>query len=359
MRLPAPFFPLVSPRGFPVPNSVLFRCSRFLMAPPCGREAPLPSRRAMLSGLCALAVTACAGMLSPVPAQASAMQPIAARLATGQPAVPIPVRRIIALHDACSDILLALGAEKSMVACTDTARQMPALSALPGMGDGLRVDAEAIRRLRPDLVLQIRDGRAVRQQIETLRSHGIPVLLLDLNSFEDLYTATLTLGRLTGKDATAATLVSQWRRRLNTLRNTYATKPAVRVFFEVASPRIVAAGRGNMLDAVISAAGGENVITSQRRFVRMSDENAVRTNPDVYILQTGRRNPHPVPLRERPLFRDMRAVREGRVLRVDESLFSRPGPRSVEAAELLGRWLHEDICPQTPGAVTETPLSGR
>lgn len=62
----------------------------------------------------------------PVPAQASAMQPIVARLASGQPAVPIPV------------------------------------------------------------------------------------LLLDLNSFEDLYTATLTLGRLTGKDATAATLVSQW-----------------------------------------------------------------------------------------------------------------------------------------------------
>ena len=320
------------------------------------RQQPL-SRRAVLRGLFGLFMAGCAEALLSGQTQASSLQPITAHLTSDQPAVPIPVRRLITLHDACSDILLALGAEKTITACTDTARQHPALTACPGIGDGMLVDTAQMKRLNPDLVLQVRDNRTVRQQVAELRSAGIPVLLLDLNSFEDLYEATFTLGRLTGLDARAATLVGQWRRRLGTLRNTYATQPAVRVFFEVASPRIVAAGKGNMLDAVISAAGGDNVITSQRRFVRMNDEHVIHADPDVYILQTGRRNPHPVPLHERPRFRDMRAVREGRVLHVDEALFSRPGPRSVDAAEILGRWLHEDICPPTQGIRLERPLS--
>jgi iron complex transport system substrate-binding protein len=35
-------------------------------------------------------------------------------------------------------------------------------------------------------------------------------------------------------------------------------------------------------------------------------------------------------------------VRDGRVLVVDEALFSRPGPRSVDAVEQLARFLHPD-----------------
>ncbi|MEE9172517.1 MAG: hypothetical protein V3U41_06395, partial [candidate division NC10 bacterium] len=45
-------------------------------------------------------------------------------------------------------------------------------------------------------------------------------------------------------------------------------------------------------------------------------------------------------LRRLPGWREMRAVREGGVRVIDANLINRPGPRIVEAVELLGHLLH-------------------
>jgi iron complex transport system substrate-binding protein len=59
-------------------------------------------------------------------------------------------------------------------------------------------------------------------------------------------------------------------------------------------------------------------------------------------------NAGPLPPDQRPHLAALRAVRQGRVLVVDEQVFSRPGPRNVEAVEQLARFLH-------PGRFQEKP----
>jgi iron complex transport system substrate-binding protein len=51
-------------------------------------------------------------------------------------------------------------------------------------------------------------------------------------------------------------------------------------------------------------------------------------------------NPNPVPVSQRSHFRTLQAVRSGAILEVDEHLFSRPGPRTVDAVEMLADVLH-------------------
>jgi iron complex transport system substrate-binding protein len=75
--------------------------------------------------------------------------------------------------------------------------------------------------------------------------------------------------------------------------------------------------------------------------VQYSIEALLLEDPDVYILQTGPMNRSPMDPRERIHFKRLRAVRSQRVLRVDEHLYSRPGPRAVDAVEELARALHE------------------
>jgi len=48
----------------------------------------------------------------------------------------------------------------------------------------------------------------------------------------------------------------------------------------------------------------------------------------------------------RPNFQVLKAVQQRRVFFVDEYIFSRPGPRSVEAVEKLAAYLHPEINPQ-------------
>ena len=251
-----------------------------------------------------------------------------------------PAQRIIALYGAFNEILLALDARDTLVARTVTDGKIPALASLPAIGTHMRPNMELIAAQHPDLILQLSGRDEARIQTEQLRALGFRVLCLELNSFKQMFAVTELLGRLTGREAEARNLTSAWRNRLESLKARYAKSKPVRVFYEVRYPNLLAAGTGGITDEIIRLAGGINVVTEPKKLVRFSEEALVTANPEAYVIQKGPMNPTPMKLEERPHYRDMRAVRDGRVLVVDEESFARPGPRAVEAVEQLGNWLH-------------------
>lgn len=251
-----------------------------------------------------------------------------------------PAQRIIALYGAFNEILLALDAREAIVARTAADAVIPGLRDLPAVGTHMRPNAELVAARRPDMVLQLAGRQEVLAQTEALEAVGIPVLVYELRSFEQLFAVTRALGRLTGREARAEALVAGWQRRLEALERRYAGQPPVRVFYEVRYPNLLAAGRDSIVDEIIRRAGGRNVLDAPQKLVRCSEEVLVSLDPDAYILQQGPMNPAPQAPDRRPHYRGLSAVRQGRVLVVDEHRFARPGPRSVEAAELLARWLH-------------------
>ena len=114
----------------------------------------------------------------------------------------------------------------------------------------------------------------------------------------------------------------------------------VRVFFEVRYHNLLAAGRGSMVNDIITRAGGVDVVETAQRLTPFGLEALLQAQPDVYIIQQGPMNRSPEDIYSRPYFQELQAVKAKRVLVVDESLFSRPGPRSAEAVEQLARFLH-------------------
>ena len=251
-----------------------------------------------------------------------------------------PVRRVSALYGAFNEIFLALGAGDLLVARTAADGNLPQLAALPAIGTHMRPNAELVLAQRPDVVVQLEGRSEAQAQTENLRSLGLNVLTFEVNSFERLFEVTLTLGQLAGREQEATALVSGWKRRLESLRSRASGKPAVRVFYEVRYPNLLAAGRGGISSEILALAGGENVVTDNKKLVRFSEEALIAADPDVYLIQKGPLNPAPTPLAERDHYTGLRAVRGGRVLVVDEERFARPGPRALDAAEELASWLH-------------------
>ncbi|MBS5807429.1 MAG: ABC transporter substrate-binding protein [Desulfovibrio sp.] len=251
-----------------------------------------------------------------------------------------PAQRIIALYGAFNEILLALDAREALVARTAADAAIPGLQDLPAVGTHMRPNAELVAARQPDVVLQLAGRQEVLTQTEALEAVGIPVLVYEMQSFEQLFAVTRALGRLTGRETRAEALVADWQRRLAVLAQRYAGQPPVRVFYEVRYPNLLAAGRASIVDEIIRHAGGRNVLDAPQKLVRCNEEMLVALDPEAYILQQGPMNPAPQAPAERPHYRGLSAVRSGRVLLVDEHLFARPGPRSVEAAERLARWLH-------------------
>ncbi|MBO4335385.1 MAG: ABC transporter substrate-binding protein [Desulfovibrio sp.] len=253
-------------------------------------------------------------------------------------AAEAPAQRIVVLYAAFTEILEALGQEKRIVARTKSDTNA-CVQTLPVIGTHMRPNIESIVALKPDLVLQLAGRSEASLQSEALRKQGLRVVELELDSFADLMLAAKRLGELTDAKARAQKLSEIWQRKLDGIRSRHSGTP-LRVFFEVRSPNLLAAGQKNIVSEIIAIAGGVNVIVTKKKLVRLSEEELLALDPDVYLMQQGPMNPSPQPLAARKNLASLRAAHNGQSLVVPEEDFSRPGPKAIEACDRLERWLH-------------------
>src|SRR5690606_14757080 len=110
------------------------------------------------------------------------------------------------------------------------------------------------------------------------------------------------------------------------------------VYVASIDPPIIA-GPGTYLGELIGLAGGSLVDVggaSGAYWPQISLETLVREQPDVVVLPVGSEPTSSVErLRTEAGWRELRAVREGRIAPVPTDLMSRPGPGIAEIAELL------------------------
>lgn len=122
-------------------------------------------------------------------------------------------------------------------------------------------------------------------------------------------------------------------------------RPTVAVV-EWADPMMAA---GNWGPDLVDAAGGRNLFgVSGEHSPWLEQDELVEADPEFIVLAPCgfdlERAEQDVPsLKERPDWRRLRAVREGRVAVADgNQYFNRPGPRVVESVEILAEILHPD-----------------
>lgn len=251
-----------------------------------------------------------------------------------------PAQRIVPLYGTFSALVSALGAGDRLVARTSADKGSPQTASLPVVGTHMAPNIELIASLRPDIVIQLVGRKDAAIQSDTLRGLGFPVLDLNVASFDDLFRVTRLLGQILDKNTEAEALCAQWQARLDAVRASLAGRAPVRVFYEVRYPNLLAAGRDSIVNDIIEHAGGVNVVSQDRKLVRFNEEALLAAAPDAYILQRGPMNTMPEAPDRRPHFQSLKAVRQGRVLWVEEDRFARPGPASIDAVEELARWLH-------------------
>ncbi len=254
-----------------------------------------------------------------------------------------PAERIIALYGAYNEILAAMGLENRLVGRTRADLLPPSILSRPSIGTHMRPNVELVLALEPDLVIQSAGRREATVVVDQLRRHGCNVAVFQPHNFTELFEVIKRLGLLTGEPEAASRLIQSLRSRLEAVEERLRTvRHRPRVFFEVRYPNLLGAGRESIVNDVIERSGGTNCLDVQRKLVRIGMEALIKSDPEVYVLQEGPMNRAPSSPVERPHFNALKAVREGRILKVDEQVFSRPGPRSVDAVEILASFLHPE-----------------
>ena len=255
-----------------------------------------------------------------------------------------PAQRIISLYGAYSEILFAIGAGDKLVARTRADRFPPSILDKPSVGTHLRPNMELVLGLKPDLIIHAVGSKHGHEVIRQIQQKGFTVAVFQPRNFAELFSVIDRLGILTGEEANAQGLVKGQSSRLRQIDLRLAkSKDRPKVFFEVRYPNLLGAGQGSIINDVILKAGGLNCLPNEKKLVRINIETLIDYDPDVYVVQKGPMNRNPGSPESRPNFQVLKAVQQGRVFFVDEYVFSRPGPRSVEAVEKLAAYLHPEI----------------
>ncbi len=255
-----------------------------------------------------------------------------------------PAQRIISLYGAYSEILFAIGAGDKLVARTRADRFPPSILDKPSVGTHLRPNMELVLGLQPDLIIHAVGRKHGHEVIRQIQQKGFTVAVFQPRNFAELFSVIDRLGILTGEEANAQGLVNGQSSRLRQIDLRLAkSKDRPKVFFEVRYPNLLGAGQGSIINDVILKAGGLNCLPNEKKLVRINIETLIDYDPDVYVVQEGPMNRNPGSPESRPNFQVLKAVQQGRVFFVDEYVFSRPGPRSVEAVEKLAAYLHPEL----------------
>ena len=258
--------------------------------------------------------------------------------------------RVISLIPAATEMVLAMGAGDRLAARTDYDRDT-AVADLPSVGQGLTPSLEELMALRPDLVIAWPDN-ASRSVIARLRELDIAVYTPAIQTLEDITATIEGLGERLGLEDRADSLVASMEAELERVRRAVAGRERPDVLYVVWYDPPTTAGPETFISQLIELAGGRNVFAdAPGLWPQVSIEEVVRRDPDILLVPRGEDSPIELDrLKSATGWRQLRAVRNDRVVPLDAKLFNRPGPSVTAAARRLAEILHPQAIPAGTGS---------
>ena len=248
-------------------------------------------------------------------------------------------RRVVSVLPSTTETLCALGLCERLVGVDDYSDFPASVSKLPKVGGLYNPNIEAMVALKPDLVVVSKYGKLA----ESLAAAGITVLAINPETYDEVFSKTLVLGRVMNREAQAKTLVIQMRRDIAKIE--ILTKNAVRkptAYYEV-DPTPYTVGPNSFIGVLLGKAGAVNIIpASLGDFPKISPELVVQQNPQLILgvdLATAK---------ARPGWANIAAVKSGRVTAIVpgsalDNLLTRPGPRLPLALAALAKIVNPEM----------------
>jgi iron complex transport system substrate-binding protein len=261
-------------------------------------------------------------------AAAPSLEPSAAAAATTAPPVRgHSARRLISLNPSLTAIVLRLGEGERLVGVDDySARLLEEVADRPRVGGLFDPSLESVVALRPDRVLLVA-GVGQQSQADALEALGIGVEIFRNERLEEVLENVERLGRLLGREREAADRIEAIRAMQGAVAEARASRsrPATVAVLDRAPLYVV--GGETFLDQMLEAVGARNLARELGPgYPRGSIEWLVAAGPELVLDMT------PGSVGSDPgadfwsRWPSLPAVQRGRVVNVEASRMSMPGP---------------------------------
>ncbi len=251
-------------------------------------------------------------------------------------------RRVVSLSPSTTETMFAIGAGALLVGRSRYCDYPPEVLGLPEVGGYVDPSVEAVLALRPDLVTGAR-GPAGPGIAERFTARGIASYFPATESLAEIDDMIVGLGARTGHADGARATLDRIHARVAGIERAVLGRPRVRTLLVFGLAPIVAAGPGSFADELLAHAGGENVVKEGGKYPTLGFERVMALAPDAIVdmamgESSGRERITP----DAPGWREVSAVKRGRVVSITDEVVLRPGPRVGEGLALLARAVHPE-----------------
>lgn len=196
------------------------------------------------------------------------------------------VQRIVSLAPNLTELVYAVGAGDKLVGVSAWSDYPREVLELPVIGNAFTVDQEQLALSKPDLLLVWESGTP-QHVVDELRAIGYRVASIKTRNLDDVAEALLTLGNLTGHSEQAAAVAARYRDELSALRDEYAHREPIRVFYQVAARPLYTINNEHYISELIALCGGTNIFSDLSELAPTIDvEAVVDRDPEVMLAST-------------------------------------------------------------------------
>jgi iron complex transport system substrate-binding protein len=238
--------------------------------------------------------------------------------------------RVVSLSPTATEMLFAINAGGQVVAVDDQSNYPP--NAPRTKLSGYQPNVEAIAGYRPDLVVFSTDTGDLAA---SLRRLAIPALALPAATrLDDSYAQIRQLGKATGHTAEAEGLVSAMRGEIEQIVADGKVDRPLTYYHEL-DKNLFSVTSKTFIGQLYAQLGLENIADKADKegsgYPQLSSEYVVKADPDlIFLADTKCCGQSPETVAARAGWDEVRAVKDGAVVGLDDDVASRWGPRVVD-----------------------------
>lgn len=299
-----------------------------------------------------LALTACAPVAAPEATQApEATEAPAATDAPEAAGVTVtdmtgreitldaPATRVVALSASDCEIIYALGAGELLVGRGEYCDYPAEVLEVPAVQSGAETNIEQIIALEPQVLFMTKMAQT-EEQIAALEAAGVHVVVSDAQDIAGVYEAIGMIGTLLGREAEAGTMVADMVAAFDDVAARAAGDGSETIYFEVSPLQygLWAAGADTFMDEIAQMLGLTNAFADVSGWAEVSEEQVLSRDPDYIVTISMYYGEGPTPVEEiqgRAGWENVSAVKNGKILNLQNNELSRPSYRLAEGARVL------------------------
>ena len=248
--------------------------------------------------------------------------------------------RVITLAPNLTEMIYYLGLENKLVGNTLYCNYPPAAQKIEKVGDMLTFNFEKIITLKPDLIFITVEGNT-KETYDKFRELGLKIFVSNPRGYDGIKKTISDFGKIFGIESETKNKIAEWDSTISFIRNSTKSDSTRTAMYVVELKPIMLAGKNTFLNEFLQFCGLKNIAEdSPINYPLFSREEILKRDPDFIIIPTDGAKQIDNIEKIYPEWKGLKAVKNKNIIFVDRDLYSRPGPRFVEAVKDLYLKIH-------------------